>query len=197
VDLEEEKTLVHRMKNGDDKAFSVLVRHYQNKIYSLVFRMLADAEEAEDLAQDIFITLYTSIDTFREESRLSTWLYRIAVNLCRNRIKYLSRRRKSRAPSLEERGDRGIPQDAFPGSPVLVSRLPRPDRLAEGRQMEAIIQEALAALDPEQRELIVLRDIQGMSYSEMERIVGLPLGTIKSRLHRARMSLKDKVSKDL
>lgn len=195
MDSEEEKTLVRRLKNGDERAFSVLVRCYQDKVYNLVCRMLADPIEAEDLAQDIFITLYTSIDGFREESRLSTWLYRITVNLCRNRIKYLSRRRKSRAPSLEERGDRGIPQETAPGTPTLMSSVPRPDRLAEGRQMETIIQRELAGLDPEQRELLVLRDIEGMSYSEMEAVVGLPLGTIKSRLHRARLTLKERVSK--
>ncbi len=195
MDPEEEKTLVRRLKSGDEKAFSILVRTYQDKVYNLVCRMLADPVEAEDLAQDIFVTLYTSIDTFREESSLGTWLYRIAVNLCRNRIKYLARRRKSRAPSLEERGDRGIPQETAPGSPALVSSVARPDRLAEGRQLETIIQRELAALEPDQRELLALRDIEGMSYSEMETVVGLPLGTIKSRLHRARLTLKERVSK--
>lgn len=195
MDPDAEKALVSRLKNGDDRAFSALVRHYQDKVYNLVYRILANSEEAEDLAQDIFITLYTSIDTFRGESRLGTWLYRIAVNHCRNRIKYIARRRKSRAPSLEERGDRGIPQESSPGSPRLISKIPRPDRLAEGHQMEEILQRELASLEPDQRALVVLRDIEGLSYAEIEAVVGLPLGTVKSRLHRARMTLKERMAK--
>lgn len=195
MDRGEERKLVQRLKGGDSRAFDTVVGLFQHKIYGLVFRMLGNAQEAEDLAQEVFVTLFTSIDGFREESRLGTWLYRIAVNHCRNRIKYLARRNESRKHSLDQETQRVLSNEKVPGSPQIQAHLPRPDQMAEGRQLEKIVQKELAALESDQRALIVLRDIEGLTYSEIVEVVGQPLGTVKSRLHRGRMTLKEKIAK--
>jgi RNA polymerase sigma-70 factor (ECF subfamily) len=195
LDRGEERKLVQRLKGGDSRAFDTVVGLFQHKIYGLVFRMLGNAQEAEDLAQEVFVTLFTSIDGFREESRLGTWLYRIAVNHCRNRIKYLARRNESRKHSLDQETQRVLSNEKVPGSPQIQAHLPRPDQMAEGRQLEKIVQKELAALESDQRALIVLRDIEGLTYSEIVEVVGQPLGTVKSRLHRGRMTLKEKIAK--
>lgn len=197
MDPSEERKLVKRLKQGDSRAFDLVVKEFQNKIFSLIYRMMGNAQEAEDLAQDVFVTLYTSIDGFREESKLGTWLYRIAVNHCRNRMKYLGRRKESQKRSLDQATERRLSGEKSAGNPRLQAHLHRPDEMAQGRQLEKILQRELAALDGDQRTLIVLRDVQGLTYQEIVEVVDLPLGTVKSRLHRARMTLKEKISEYL
>jgi RNA polymerase sigma-70 factor (ECF subfamily) len=153
--------------------------------------MLGNREEAEDLAQEVFITVFKRIDTFRGESSLATWIYRIASNHCINRKKYLTRRKHYDKRSLDDVGDRDQMGDGRVG---VSERMPRPDEMAEGLQMERLIQKAIGGLDEEQRLVVVLRDIQNLSYEEIGEITGLPPGTVKSRLHRARMALKEKLS---
>jgi RNA polymerase sigma-70 factor (ECF subfamily) len=194
MDVERERLLVAALKQGDRKAFDEVVRHFKDRIFGLIYRMMGDAQEAEDVAQEVFVTLFMAIADFREEARLGTWLYRIAVNHCKNRLKYLDRRRRWQQQSLDQMTDREITQSRADGAP-LGSRLPRPDHMAEGLQMERIVQQELAAMEPEQRMLILLRDVQGLTYQDIEQITGLPLGTVKSRLHRARMALKEKIQR--
>lgn len=185
-----EKKLVQKLKRRDGRAFEFLVREYQAPILNLLYRMIGNREEAEDLAQEVFVTVFKKIDIFRGDSSLSTWIYRIATNHCRNRQKYLSRRRYERTHTI----DVGVQEDAgMPQSMRTTAEISRPDELVEGYQAERIIQLAMADLDEEQRLVLVLRDIQNVSYEEVSAITGLPLGTVKSRLHRARMSLKDKL----
>ena len=194
MDVEQERLLVRALKKGDRKAFDEVVRQFKDRIFGLTYRMMGDAQEAEDVAQEVFVTLFVAVGDFREEARLGTWLYRIAVNHCKNRLKYLDRRRRWQQQSLDQMTDREITQSKADGAP-LGSRLPRPDHMAEGLQMERIVQNELAAMDPEQRMLILLRDVQGLTYQDIEQITGLPLGTVKSRLHRARMALKEKIQR--
>src|SRR5260370_12453482 len=96
-----ERLLVRRVKQRDERAFKEVVRLYQHRIYNLVYRMIGSREEAEDIAQDVFVTVFKVIDTFRGDSQLSTWIYRIATNQCKNRIKYLARRPQGRATELD------------------------------------------------------------------------------------------------
>ncbi len=177
-----ERLLVRRLKNRDEKAFAELVSTYQNRIYNLVFRMLGDGAEAEDVAQEVFETVFKVIDSFRGDAQLSTWLYRIASNQCKNRIKYLGRRPKA---GFADDGENGVPPSAVRGSSA-----PSPHAVLEGRQLEQAIATALTLLDDEQREVLVLRDLENLSYAEIGAITELPEGTIKSRLHRARMAVK-------
>jgi RNA polymerase sigma-70 factor (ECF subfamily) len=185
-----EARLVRKLKARDSRAFEALVGQYQGQIFNLVYRMIGAKEEAEDLAQEVFVTVFKKIDTFRGESSLSTWIYRIASNTCKNRQKYLKRRyydRPARTDNMEYSEDQ---LETMRTS----GRISRPDELVEGFQMERLLQLAISSLEEEQRLILVLRDIQNLSYEEITEITGLALGTVKSRLHRARMALKDKMA---
>lgn len=185
-----EEKLVERLKRQDEVAFNELVRLYQGRIFRLTFRMLGDRQEAEDLAQEVFITVFKAIGSFRGDSKLSTWLYRVATNHCKNRIKYLGRRARGSKKEFDEVGDR----DAIESASMSTSaQLPRPDEMVSGRETEGFIRRALAELPEDQRELVVLRDIENLTYEEIQRVTGLPAGTVKSRLHRARLALQKRV----
>lgn len=179
----EEARLVRRLRRRDEEAFAALVEQYQNRVFALVFRMLGDRGEAEDLAQEVFVTVFKSIDSFRGDARLSTWIYRIATNHTKNRIKYLQRRHHNRTQDIEDTRETDL-SGTWDGAPS------RPDRVAEGRQMERLIQQALAELDEDHRVVIVLRDVDHLSYGDIAEILGVAEGTVKSRLFRARAALK-------
>ena len=182
-----EAQLVARLKKRDEKAFGYFVREYQGQVYRVVFRMLGNAAEAEEISQEVFITVFKSIDRFRGDSKLSTWLYRVAVNHSKNRIKYLARRAQSAKCEFDEFTEA---QTLDSASMRTSGQPPRPDEMAQARQSETMIQRALAGLEPEHRELIIFRDIEGMTYQEIGTITGLIEGTVKSRLHRARLELR-------
>jgi RNA polymerase sigma-70 factor (ECF subfamily) len=148
--------------------------------------MLSDRGEAEDVAQDVFLTVFKSIDSFRGDSKLSTWLYRIATNHCKNRIKYLDRRARGKKTELDDLSEA---ERLESGSMSASSQVARPDQQAEANQMERIMRRAIGELDEDQRELVILRDVENLSYEEIQEITGLPEGTVKSRLHRARLQL--------
>ncbi|MCK6574860.1 sigma-70 family RNA polymerase sigma factor [Myxococcota bacterium] len=185
----EEQRLVKRLKRREEHAFHELVVRHQSMIYGLCVRMLGHPDEAEDVAQDVFVRSFQAIDSFRGDSSLGTWLYRIAINLCKNRLKYLGRRRHGSGQTVEDvpEGEllRSVAGGLSVGEPA-----PRPDEALSGNQTESLIQRALAAVEPDFRELLVLRDIDGLSYAEVMVITGLAEGTVKSRLHRARLALK-------
>ena len=185
-----EERLVERLKRRDEAAFNELITLYQARIFRLVFRMLGDREEAEDLAQEVFVTVFKSIDGFRGDSKLSTWLYRVATNHCKNRIKYLQRRARGKKKEFDEIAEAGAIESATMDNS---SRIARPDHMVEAYEKERILKTAIADLDEEHRTLIVLRDIENLTYDQIQDITGLAEGTVKSRLHRARHSLREKV----
>jgi RNA polymerase sigma-70 factor (ECF subfamily) len=189
-----ERKLVRKLKARVPGAFETLIELYQTSVFNLVYRMLGNREEAEDLAQEVFITVFKQIDGFRGEASLGTWIYRIASNHCINRRKYLARRKHYDKRSLTDFGDREPVGDGRPG---IAGEMPRPDEMAEGLQMERIIQRAISTLDEDHRLILVLRDVQNLSYEEIGQITGLAAGTVKSRLHRARMALKEKLAAHL
>lgn len=181
---EEERKWIRQLRKHDEKAFARLVREFQTPVYNLVLRMMGRREEALDISQEVFVTVFKAIDGFRGDSKLSTWIYRIAVNHCRNRLKYLARRHQDRHDELEDTRERH-----HRGGEAFSSSLSRPDEVTEGFAAEAFIKGRIAELDEEQRTVLVLRDIQGLRYDEIVQATGLPLGTVKSRLHRARRTL--------
>ena len=154
---------------------------------------VAGLAEAEDLAQDVFLTVYKAIGSYRGEGRFYTWLYRVATNHCKNRIKYLARRQQRDHDELDETVVDGG-DNAAPTAPSVPRR---PDRQLEGAQLEQIMQRAIAELDEDQRALVVLRDVEDLSIEEICEITGLPDGTVKSRLHRARLALRKKIQRHL
>lgn len=158
-----------------------------------MLRMIGNRQEAEDLAQEVFITVHRAISTYRGEGRFYTWLYRIASNTCKNRIKYLRGRNFHRAVPVEESPEAQAESDGNGPTVALQAQIAGPEAMAEGTRLEAAIGREIAQLDPEHRLLIVLRDIEGLSYQEILKITGLQEGTLKSRLHRARIALRDRI----
>lgn len=183
--MDADEALVERLKRRDEAAFNVLVSRHQGRVYRLLLRLLGDPAEAEDVAQEVFVTVFKAIDGFRGDSQLSTWLFRITVNHGKNRLKYHARRARDAQRELTEAttgGDGLLPTGSVPE---------RPDQKAEALQAERLLRVALAQLDDEQRELVVLRDVENLSYEEIQQQTGLPIGTVKSRLHRARLALTE------
>lgn len=184
----DEKRLIRGLKRKDEKAFSALVLRHQGQIFNVCYRMLGNAAEAEDIAQDVFVKAFIAIGSFRGDSAIGTWLYRIAVNLCKNRLKYLGRRSYNSTADISDVPERTYSESGTArtvGEPAA-----RPDQVFEGNRAETRVQQALASLDEAFRELLVLRDIQGLTYAEVVHITGLAEGTVKSRLHRARAALR-------
>jgi RNA polymerase sigma-70 factor, ECF subfamily len=185
-----EEAFIERLVARDERAFNELVELYGERVYRLMFRMLARKEEAEDMAQEVFVQVFKAIDQFRGDSKLSTWIYRVAVNLCKNRGKYLARRHSQEQDELEPHAERSALGEA---RGVTSSELAGPDQIVIGYQLEVIVKRCIAALDPEFREVLVLRDVEDLTYEEIGEITGLAEGTVKSRLHRARATLKTSV----
>jgi RNA polymerase sigma-70 factor (ECF subfamily) len=183
-----ERLLIARLKERDEQAFNEIVRLYGDKVFSLVYRMIGSRAEADDIAQEVFITVFKTIETFRGEAKFSTWLLRIAANQSKNRLKYLARR----ATEPEELDGGGAREaSSVPHVVPLSGQVDGPDVLAEAAELDSLLQRGIEQLDEEQRLLVILRDVEEMSYQEIGEITGLPEGTIKSRLHRARMALKE------
>lgn len=192
MDPRDEAELIRRLQQRDERAFVLCVRTYQDKVYGLIYRMLGNHAEAQDVAQEVFVTVFKSIDSFRGESKLSTWLYRIAANHCKNRIKYLRRRAHKATTELDAHAERAL--QSSPSS-TLGEGQAGPAEVLEGAQLEQIVQRAINKLDEEPRLLLVLRDVEEMSYEEIMQVTGLPEGTVKSRLHRARQALKEEIAR--
>ena len=182
-----ERLLIARLKERDERAFNEVVRTHGDKVFSLVYRMIGNRAEAEDLAQEVFVTVFKTVDSFRGESKFSTWLLRIAANHCKNRIKYLSRRRTD-AGGLDDVAEERM---SDVGRAPVQSQIHGPDVLLEAAELDQLMQRAIDTLDEEHRLLIVLRDVEELSYEEIGEITSLAEGTIKSRLHRARMTIKE------
>jgi RNA polymerase sigma-70 factor (ECF subfamily) len=187
-----EAQFIARLVARDEAAFNELVVSYERRVFALVFRMLGRRDEAEDLSQEVFVQVFKAIDQFRGDSKLSTWIYRIAVNLCKNKSKYLARRHAGEQDDVDAMAER-VPLSAAKG--VSVGDISRPDELVEGMQLERVVKKAIAQLEPEFREVLVLRDVEDLSYEEIAGITGLPDGTVKSRIHRARGQLRALVEK--
>jgi RNA polymerase sigma-70 factor, ECF subfamily len=191
-DDESEAQFVARLCARDEAAFNLLVVRHERRVFSLVYRMLGRRDEAEDLSQEVFVQVFKAIDQFRGDSKLSTWIYRIAVNLCKNKTKYLARRHAGSQDDVDAMAERA-PLSAAKG--VSVGEVNRPDELVEGMQMERLVKRAIGELEPDFREVLILRDVEDLSYEEIAAVTGLPDGTVKSRIHRARAQLRAIVEK--
>ncbi len=181
-----QREVIESCKAGNEKAFREVVLRSQKKVFNIAYRMLGNKEEAKDVSQEVFLSVHASIKDLREEVKFDAWLTQITINHCRNRWKYLERRKYFKSESLDdpiETEDGEIPRPIYDPSD-------NPEILYEKRMIQEAIQRGLLKLKEDQREMIVLRDLRGFSYEEMGELFQLPLGTIKSRLHRARMDLK-------
>jgi RNA polymerase sigma-70 factor (ECF subfamily) len=175
--------LVRRFSEGDQGAYAEIVRRYQDRVYSMCLRWMGDREIAVEVAQDVFLALYKSLPGFRGDAQLSTWVFRVVVNHCKNRRLYRRRRREDAHEPLE-----GEEHDDRPAR-ELPHHGPGTDAGVHAREAAELLQEGLAKLDEEDRQIILLRDQQDLPYEEIADLLGLPRGTVKSRLHRARLEL--------
>ena len=189
---DDETWFLRRLQARDETAFNELVQLYEGRVYRLVLRILGRPHEAEDMAQEVFVQVFRSVDKFRGDSKLSTWIYKIAINLCKNRGRYWNRRPAETHEELGTAEERGL----FDDGPARTSaEMTSPDQHVQGYQVEAIVRRCISELEPDYRDVLVLRDVEDLSYDEIVAITGLPEGTVKSRLHRARATLKARVSR--
>jgi RNA polymerase sigma-70 factor (ECF subfamily) len=181
----DEEALAARAAAGDAAAFDALVTALSGRVFSVALRLLQDRGEAEDLAQEVFVALFHHLPEFRGESRLSTWVYRITKNRALNRLKFLKRRQHGIQADVDDPAvARGV---ADPDTQSGEQK--DPTRKLHGTALGRTLEAHLLALPEEQRLLVVLRDLEDLSYEEIVEMTGLPIGTVKSRLHRARAEL--------
>jgi RNA polymerase sigma-70 factor, ECF subfamily len=191
---DDEAAFVARLKARDETAFNELIELYERRVFALVFRMLGRREEAQEVTQDAFFNVFRHIDGFRGESKLSTWLFHIAVNITKNRLKSDARRHVGQHQDVDAMADHSRLDGA---SGVSVAGIDRPDEVLEGVRLEVVVKAALERLEPEFRQLVVLCDVEDLSYEEIAEVTKLPRGTVKSRIHRGRQKLKELVERAL
>ena len=179
--------LVRKCQAGDWRAYNELVGRHQDRIFTLIYRYLGHWEDAGDVCQEVFLKAFRALPEFRGEAAFGTWLHRIAVNAL---ISWRRKRQAQPAMPLDNRASGDGGDDQRPDPP---DNSPGPAQVADSKEREAIIQRAISGLDEEQRIVVVLRDVQGRDYEEIANILGCPRGTVKSRLHRARLLLREKL----
>lgn len=181
--------LVDRLKRGDEEAFVGLLRRYQGKVYRLAMNMTRNSQDAEEATQDVFLTVYRKIGDFDGRAAFSTWLYRVASNAA---LMKLRGRRSEPHHSIEEEGPAFGP-DGHHARPIADwSELPE-DQLLSAERRRAL-EQAIEALPPDYKAVVVLRDIEGLSNQEVAEIVGATVLAVKSRLHRARLALRERLA---
>lgn len=178
---------VEACRKGDTEAFAVLVGRHSQKMLDMAYRMLGDYDDACDVTQEAFLAAFRAIGRFKAEAKFSTWLYRIVINYAKNRLQQRQRLSRHEGVASDETADgRGVE--------ALCPREQRgihPGELLERRELEAQVQKCISTLPGDYRDVLVMRDIQGFSYEEIRDILQIPDGTVKSRLTRARLSMKD------
>jgi len=182
----EESQLIRRCQHGETAAFDALVLKYQQQAFAVALRLLGDYNDAKDVTQDAFVRAYRAIRTFRGEAKFSTWLLTIVTNLCRNRRRWWARRKRVIVASLDD------PVDTEEGSVAHQVPDPGASLIAEAmqRELRQQVMAALEMLDEPSRLVVVLRDMQGLSYEEIAQVLRCRVGTVKSRLNRARGRLR-------
>ena len=180
-----DKELVNRVQQGDRRAFDMLFGRYQGKIFNLVLRYVKDAEEAQDVAQEAFIKAFKALPRFRGDSAFYTWLYRIAINTAKNHLVSRSRRPPSSDVDVNE-------AELFDGSGVLRED-ESPEAAMARDQLQAAIDEALAALPDDLRSAVTLREFDGLSYEQIAEVMECPVGTVRSRIFRAREAIDERI----
>lgn len=178
--------LIAECLRGDTAAFGVLVRRYQDRLYHTVYRLVDNAEDAQDVVQEAFLNAYQSLGGFKGDALFFTWLYRIAMNTA------ISLKRKQKVVlriDTGRNGEHGI-------EPLDPSDLSRPGHALEQTEQEQRIHQALGRLSPEHRAVLVMKDMEGQKYETMAEVLEVPIGTIRSRLHRARLELRELLEKD-
>lgn len=182
----DEKVLIRKSKEGDLESFERLIERYQKKVFNIAYKMIGNYDDASELAQEVFLRVFKSIKKFKEESLFSTWIFRITTNVC---LDELRKRKNNKVIYLEEDikcGDGEIKRQ-------VVDDKPTPEMALENNELKKTLKEAINNLSEDYKIVIVMRDIQGFSYKEIAEIIKCPEGTVKSRINRARLMLKDEL----
>ena len=187
----ETDVLVKKLKNGDQEAFNEFVSLFSKKLYYLCLKILQNESDAEDMVQNVFVKAYLNINKFEEKSSLSTWLYRITVNVCND---FLRKKKKEKLVPLYNTDD----EDKEYELGIADEKENVEDKIIENER-KAELHKAIGKLKPKHKELIVLRDLEGLSYEEIAKILNMNVGTVKSGINRARAALLEKLKekKDL
>jgi RNA polymerase sigma-70 factor (ECF subfamily) len=187
---DEDTLLINRCISGDEDAFALIVRNHQRMVYNVAYRFLGSREEAEELAQEVFLRVYKYLKSFEGKSSLKTWIYKITVNSALNRQQWLKRRKQYQQISLEN----SDPKDEMSLENKLAGSGVNPESSVLNIELQKKIECSLAALPKRLRIAIILRDIEGLSYEEISEALGINQGTVKSRIARARSAVKDALS---
>ena len=186
---ETDQQLVQRVQQGDARAFDMLVLKYQHKILGLISRYVHDADEVQDVAQEAFIKAYKALPRFRGDSQFYTWLYRIAVNTAKNHLVSRSRRPPGSDVEVED-------AEYYEGGAALRD-IESPENALFGAELKAVVEAAIADLPDDLRSAVTLREFDGLSYEDIAEIMDCPVGTVRSRIFRAREAIDNKVRDQL
>lgn len=176
--------LVIAFRDGDSAAFALLMHRYKDRVYNVLYRLLGNHEDAQDVVQEVFVRAYGGLNEFRGEARVYTWLYSIALNLARNRVRDLGRKGRDRGVSLD-----ALAEEA-PGAAQTASACDTPRHAAQRRELDDALEACLGGLPEPYRAAFVLRVVDGMNYEEIAEALECPKGTVKSRLNQARGLLR-------
>lgn len=187
ADPSRDAELVARARDGERAAFDELVVRHEDRVFNMALRMLGNADDALDLSQEVFLSAYRALDGFEGKAAFSTWLYRVTVNRCRDEMRRRATVKHARPRPLGAwRADDDPPEDP-------PARASSPVDAAVARESHALVASAVAELPEEAKETLVLRDVEGLAYEEIAAILEVPVGTVRSRLHRARSLLRDRL----
>ncbi len=176
--MEEDRELIQRFKDGDKSSFEKLVKKYEAKVFNTIYSLIGDSMEADDIAQEVFMKVYQRLEGFNFESKFTTWLYRITVNTSLDHM----RKRKTKVVSLDSEDGKRIKE--------LLYLSIDPSEALERRELQEMIQMLLNSISPKYRTVLVLKEIEGLSYKEISKAIGCSIGTVESRLFRARAELR-------
>ena len=179
-----DEDLVAAFQDGDSSAFDELVSRWDRRIHGAVYRVVGPDEDARDLCQEAFLKAYRGLGTFKREARFSSWLYQIAINVCRDRLR---RRRGKTAVSLDE-------LEETPAG-TLAARAPSPLELVEARDMRHLVAQAMATLSADEREVVILKEYQDLTFPEIAEVLDVPLSTVKTRLYRGLAQLRHQLER--
>lgn len=182
-----DEDLIAAVGQKDYRAFEEIVRRYKNRLINFIFQIIGDREASEDLTQEAFVRVYRHAHRFREGATFSTWVYTIASNLAKNEL-----RNRARRPYFSwGQGNKRDDDDDFDPLMLMGDESQRPDKVNEDQELREVLLKAVASLNQKYKTIFTLRDLQGLSYDEIAEILQIPMGTVKSRVNRARLALKE------
>lgn len=189
----DEKEAIKRVQAGETGAFRELIKLYEKPVYNHCRGFLRNEQEAEDAAQEVFVNVFKGIKRFRGDSKLGTWIYRITANVCKNRLKHLKR---INAPLIDDAQETGDGETTSLVEKVKEKEEKEPDKEYASKSAGELITRRISELTDEQKQVILLRDVEGRSYEEIAQIMRLSVSAVKSKLFRARENLRDRLKRD-